>query len=230
MTKSRTILLTGVSRGLGLALTDEFVRLGHTVVGCARTKDRIRELSGRHPAPHRFDVVDVADESQVQKWAERVLSDGMTPDLLLNNAAVINSNSSLWETDGDEFSRVVDVNVKGSFHVIRHFVPTMIVRGSGVIVNFSSGWGRSTSPQVATYCATKWAIEGMTRALADELPYGMAAIPLNPGIIDTEMLRSCFGDSAASYVRPETWAKKAASFLLELGPEDNGDPLTVPGM
>lgn len=230
MTSSRTILLTGVSRGLGLALANEFVRLGHTVVGCARSKDRIRELSVRHPAPHRFDVVDVADETQVRKWAERVLSDGMTPDLLLNNAAVINSNSPLWETDGDEFSRVVDINIKGSFHVIRHFLPTMIARGSGVIVNFSSGWGRSTSPQVATYCATKWAIEGMTRALADELPYGMAAIPLNPGIIDTEMLRNCFGDSAASYPRPETWAKKAASFLLELGPEDNGDPLSVPGM
>jgi NAD(P)-dependent dehydrogenase (short-subunit alcohol dehydrogenase family) len=230
MTKPRTILMTGASRGLGLALTNEFIRLGHTVIGCARSRDLIRELTGRHPRPHRFDVVDVADESQVQRWAESLLGDNIVPDLLLNNAAVINRNGTLWETSGEEFSRVVDVNVKGVFHVLRHFIPAMIAHGSGVVVNFSSGWGRSTSPQVATYCATKWAIEGMTRALADELPYGMAAIPLNPGIIDTEMLRSCFGNSAESYPSPESWAKRAAPFLLELGPEDNGDPLTVPGM
>ena len=84
-------------------------------------------------------------------------------------------------------------------------------------------------PQVAPYCGSKWAIEGLTRALADELPYGLAAIPLNPGVIHTQMLEVCFGDSASSYQRPEQWAKKAAPFLLELGPEDNGDPLTAPG-
>jgi NAD(P)-dependent dehydrogenase (short-subunit alcohol dehydrogenase family) len=104
----------------------------------------------------------------------------------------------------------------------------MVKRASGVIVNLSSGWGRSTSPQVGPYCTTKWAIEGLTRALADELPYGMAAIPLNPGIIDTDMLRLCFGSSASSYPTPESWARKAAPFLLDLGPEDNGDPLTAP--
>ncbi len=228
MTDSRHIVITGVSRGLGLALTEEFIQLGHTVTGCARSLDGIRNLSARHGAPHRFDVVDVADESQVEKWAGRVLVEGSPPDLLLNNAAVISPNNALWETNVADFARVIDVNVKGVYHVMRYFVPAMVQRASGVIVNFSSGWGRSTSPQVAPYCASKWAIEGLTRALADELPYGMAAIPLNPGIIDTDMLRSCFGDSASSYPSPKTWAKKVAPFLLEIGPEDNGDPLTAP--
>ena len=81
---------------------------------------------------------------------------------------------------------------------------------------------------VGPYCATKWAIEGLTRALADDLPYGMAAIPLNPGIIHTDMLESCFGANAAAYPRAEQWAKKAVPFLLDLGQEDNGDPLTAP--
>jgi len=63
-------------------------------------------------------------------------------------------------------------------------VPAMVRRGQGVIVNFSSGWGRSTDAGVAPYCATKWAIEGLTQALAQELPPGMAAVPLNPGIIN----------------------------------------------
>jgi NAD(P)-dependent dehydrogenase (short-subunit alcohol dehydrogenase family) len=78
----------------------------------------------------------------------------------------------------------------------------MIRRGSGVIVNFSSGWGRSVSAEVAPYCASKWAVERLTRALAEELPSGLAAVPLNPGIINTEMLQSCFGADAQNYPEP----------------------------
>jgi len=209
-------------------MADEFIARGHIVCGCCRSPRSVAELSGRFREPHRFDVVDVSDDEQVESWAKAVLAQGGPPDLLLNNAAVINANSLLWETPPEEFSRVIDVNLKGVFHVLRYFVPAMIERGQGVIVNFSSGWGRSTSPQVAPYCATKWAIEGLTRALADELPYGMAAIPLNPGIIHTDMLESCYGKDATAYPPPELWAQKAVPFLLDLGPEDNGDPLTAP--
>ena len=104
----------------------------------------------------------------------------------------------------------------------------MVKRKSGVIVNFSSGWGRSTDAEVAPYCATKWAIEGLTQALAQELPPGMATVPLNPGIINTDMLQSCFGGSASGYPTAEEWAKIAVPFLLKLGASDNGRPLTVP--
>ena len=82
---------------------------------------------------------------------------------------------------------------------------------------------------MAPYCASKWAIEGLTRALADELPPGMAAIPLNPGIIDTDMLRSCFGNSASAYPTAQQWARRAVPFLLGLGPQDNGQAAAVPG-
>ena len=82
---------------------------------------------------------------------------------------------------------VCSENIKGVASVIRYFTPAMIDRGTGVIVNFSSGWGRSTSPEVAPYCATKWAIEGLTGALSQELPAGLAAVALNPGVIDTDM-------------------------------------------
>ncbi len=151
------------------------------------------------------------------------------PDLLLNNAAIINRNAPLWKVPAREFSDVIDVNIKGVVNVIRHFAPTMIARRSGVIVNWSSGWGRSTDPDVAPYCATKWAIEGLTQALAQELPAGMAAVPLNPGIINTGMLQSAFGASAAQYPSAAQWAKKAVPFLLSLNSSHNGQPLTVPG-
>jgi NAD(P)-dependent dehydrogenase (short-subunit alcohol dehydrogenase family) len=223
----KRILITGATRGLGRAMCEGFIAAGHTVVGCGRGAERVDELRRRWPAPHRFDVVDVVDDAAVAAWAKSVLADGPI-DLLLNNAAVVNANAVLWNVPADEFDHVIDVNIKGVANVIRHFVPAMVERRSGVVVNFSSGWGRSTSPEVAPYCATKWAIEGLTQALAQELPAGMAAIPLNPGIINTDMLQSCFGGGAASYPSPREWAELAVPFLLKLGPKDNGRPLSVP--
>jgi NAD(P)-dependent dehydrogenase (short-subunit alcohol dehydrogenase family) len=224
----KTILITGVSRGLGRALTEEFSRLGHVVIGCGRSEKEIAQLRKQFPAPDDFALVDVADDAQVAAWAKRVLKSHAAPDLLLNNAALINRNAPLWQVPAEEFSRVIDVNLKGVANVIRHFVPAMIKQNRGVIVNFSSGWGRSTAAEVAPYCATKWAMEGLTQALAQELPPGMAAVPLNPGIINTAMLQSCFAGGAAGYPVPREWAKTAAPFLLKINTADNGNPLTVP--
>jgi NAD(P)-dependent dehydrogenase (short-subunit alcohol dehydrogenase family) len=222
------ILITGAGRGLGLAMTEKFIELGHTVVGCSRQKQHVEALAKRFGPPHCFDAVDVADNAAVGRWAKAVLASGGPPDLLLNNAAIVNRNAPLVDVPPDEFSSVIDINIKGTYHVICHFVPAMIERGKGVIVNFSSGWGRSTSPEVAPYCATKYAVEGLTLALAQELPTDMCAVPLNPGIINTDMLQSCFGADAASYPTPEKWAKKAVPFLLALEPKDNGKSLTAP--
>src|SRR5277367_6771666 len=224
---SKTILITGVSRGLGRALTEEFIRLGHTVIGCGRSEKEIAQLQKQFPAPNDFSVVDVADDSQVAAWAKRILQSHAAPDLLLNNAALINRNAPLWEVPAQEFSDVIDVNIKGVANVIRYFVPAMIARGSGVIVNFSSGWGRSTDAEVAPYCATKWAVEGLTQSLAQELPPGMAAVPLNPGIINTAMLQSCFAGGANNYLTPQEWAKIAVPFLLKINSAYNGKQLTV---
>ena len=224
----KTVLITGVTRGLGRAMVDEFVRLGHTVLGCGRSKDGVEQLRRRVGAPHDFTSVDVASDDEVKAWAGRLLSSHGPPDLLLNNAGVINKNARLWEIGAREFAQVIDVNIKGIANVIRHFVPAMVRRKRGVIVNFSSGWGRSTDAEVAPYCATKWAVEGLTQAFAQELPSGMAAVALNPGIINTEMLQSCFGGSASGYLSPAEWAKSAVPFLLKLGPDDNGKQLTAP--
>lgn len=226
-TGAKIVVITGVTRGLGRAMADGFARAGHTVIGCGRTEKAVSELRASLSQPHDFTLLDVTDDAAVKAWAEKTVEDFAAPDLLLNNAAVINRNARLWQVLAEDFSRVIDVNIKGVTNVIRHFAPAMVARRSGVIVNFSSGWGRSTDAEVAPYCATKWAIEGLTQALAQELPEGMAAVPLNPGIIDTDMLRSCFGGSASSYPSPEEWAKRAVPFLLKLGPKDNGRQLTV---
>jgi NAD(P)-dependent dehydrogenase (short-subunit alcohol dehydrogenase family) len=208
-------------------MVEGFVGRGHMVFGCARSAGAIAELGRRHPPPNSFTAVDVSRDEEVQAWAAAVVAGG-PPDLLVNNAAAINRNAPLWKVPADEFSRVVDVNVKGVVNVLRHFLPAMIRRGRGVVVNFSSWWGREGAAEVAPYCATKWAIEGLTRALAAELPAGLAAVPVIPGVINTEMLQSCFGADAANYPDPAAWAEKAVPFLLGLGPQHNGRPMEVP--
>jgi NAD(P)-dependent dehydrogenase (short-subunit alcohol dehydrogenase family) len=223
------IVITGVTRGLGRALAEWYIANGHTVAGCGRNGPAIFDLRFTHPEPHSFDAVDVALPVKVSLWAERILGSMGAPDFLINNAGLMNTPAPLWKVPADEFGKVVTVNILGVANVIRSFVPAMVERGSGVIVNLSSGWGRSVAPEVAPYCATKWAIEGMTKALAEELPKGMAAVPLNPGVIDTEMLRQCFGGGAASYPKAEDWARRAAPFILGLGPRDNGRSASVGG-
>jgi NAD(P)-dependent dehydrogenase (short-subunit alcohol dehydrogenase family) len=224
----RTIIVTGATRGCGRAMTERFIEAGHIVVGCGRVATPVVEMRSLFGTPHRFDTVDVSDDRQVSEWAKSVIESGLLPDLVINNAAIINRNAPLWQVTAEDFQQIVNVNIVGTANVIRHFVPAMIEQGRGTIVNFSSGWGRSTSPEVAPYCATKYAIEGLSQALAQELPTGMVAVALNPGIINTEMLQSCWADGAAQYPSPERWSRVAAPYILSIGPKDNGRPLTVP--
>jgi len=227
----RNIVITGISRGCGRALAEYYLARGHQVAGCARSQEIVDELLAEHGPLHHFAAVDVSDDEAVRIWACDVLAHFGAPDLLVNNAAVIAGNAPLWDIPVHEFDAVIDVNIKGTAHVLRHFLPAMIRRQSGVVVNFSSGWGRSTSPDVSAYCASKWAIEGLTQALAQELPSGLCAVSLNPGIINTEMLQACFGkESAAPYPTAPEWAQSAGLYLLGLGPKDNGQALTVPGI
>lgn len=225
---SATVLITGVTRGLGRAMARRFAAQGHTVIGCGRSAQCIAQISKELGSPHRFDALDVSSDGQVENWCNQVLEAYGPPHILINNAAVVNRNAPLWQVPADEFSTLIDVNIKGVANVLRHFLPAMLAGKSGLIVNFSSGWGRATDAGVAPYCASKWAIEGLTQSLAKELPAGMAAIPLNPGIIDTDMLRTSFGDAAGNYPSAEAWAEVAVPFLLGLTPADNGRSLTVP--
>jgi len=230
MTSMKHVVITGASRGLGRAMAIDFAADGWSVSGCGTDADALKELADELGQNHLTHVCDVTDPTAVEAFAAAATDRFGPPHLLLNNAATINPSKPLWEVSAKEFSRVIDINLKGVHLVIRAFLPGMIQRGTGVVANFSSGWGRSTSPEVAPYCATKWGIEGLTAALAQELPAGLAAVALNPGIIDTRMLRSCFGDGASSYPAPQEWAKAAVPFLASLGTRHNGTALTVPGM
>ncbi len=210
-------------------MAEAFIAKGHTVLGCGTNPRLLDGLRSAFGPPHDFQAIDVADSSSVAGWASALAVSHDPPDILINNAAVGLEPKPLWKIPERDFARVLDVNVKGTTNMIRAFLPAMLKARRGLIVNISSGWGRSTDANVAPYCATKWAIEGLTQAFAQELPAGMAAVALNPGIINTDMLRQCFGESATGYPKPKRWAEDAVPFILGLGPSHNGQSLAVPG-
>ena len=223
---SFTIVITGVTRGLGRALAEQFSFMGHKVIGCGRNKDTIKNLSKSLPENTEFMALDISDHDMVQSWSREILGKFDVPDYLINNAAVINKNATLWRVPFYEFSELIDINVKGTYNIIKSFLPKMIKCKKGTIVNFSSGWGRTTSPQVAPYCSSKWAIEGLSKSLAQELPNGVISVALSPGVVDTDMLRSC-NVNAGSYEKPQSWAKRAAPYILNITQKDNGASLTI---
>ena len=222
------IVITGVTKGLGRALAEYYIADGHIVIGCGRNVEEIDMMSNNFSKNNDFQIVDVSKHENVSYWARDIIDRFGTPNFILNNAGIINKNKELWNIPEKEFSEVMDINVKGMHNIIRSFVPKMIEANSGTIVNFSSGWGRSTSPKVAPYCASKWAVEGLSKSLAQELPNGLACVAFNPGVIDTNMLRSCWNENAGMYETPSEWAKRVAPYLLKIDKSKNGASLSAP--
>ena len=219
---SKLVCISGCSRGLGKAMAVEFYSRGWSVTGCARSKDSLNELTKQIDNSSFFHQVDITNPDEVENFAQSVKNNVGTPDLLINNAGIINQNARLTEISPEEFASVLLVNLGGIHNMIRTFVPIMEKQGHGVIANFSSYWGQSTAPEVGPYCASKWGVEGLTRSLAQELPDDLTAVAFNPGIIDTDMLRSCFGEGAASHEKPAEWAKHAVDRLEQISQSDNG--------
>ncbi len=224
---SQTVWITGVSKGLGKVLAEGFAAHGWQVAGCARSQQQLEDLEMNLGGDHYFQSADVSSEHSVQQWIAAASAMTGTPDLLINNAAIINSPKPLWEVSEEEFEQVMQVNICGVARMIRNVLPLMMEQGSGIIANLSSGWGRSTSPDVAPYCASKWAIEGMTQALSQELPKGIAAIAVNPGVIDTDMLRQTWKEGAEGFPKADEWCERALPFFAALSHGQNGQSLTV---
>jgi NAD(P)-dependent dehydrogenase (short-subunit alcohol dehydrogenase family) len=121
-----------------------------------------------------------------------------------------------------EWRRLFDTNVLGMVAVLRAYVPDMNARGSGVICNLSSTWGRSVDARQAPYCATKWAVEGLSRALAEEVAPGVLVLAVNPGVVATEMLATCFEGNTAGATPPADCAAAFVRMLRKVTPAWNG--------
>ena len=109
--KKKVVVITGVTRGLGRAMAEKFVSLGHTVLGCGRSRGLVDELRHRWPKRHAWDIVDVTSDGQVQDWMARLHKKCGAPDLVINNAGIINRNAPLWRVSERDFSALVVVDL-----------------------------------------------------------------------------------------------------------------------
>jgi NAD(P)-dependent dehydrogenase (short-subunit alcohol dehydrogenase family) len=116
------VVITGVSRGLGRAMALGFAADGWTVSGCGTDAVALQSLAREFGPDHHVHACDVTDPAAVEEFAIAVVKRSGPPDLLVNNAATINPNEPLWEVSPEEFSRVIDVNLKGVHHVISAFL------------------------------------------------------------------------------------------------------------
>jgi NAD(P)-dependent dehydrogenase (short-subunit alcohol dehydrogenase family) len=224
----RTIAITGCGRGLGRVLAEALITTGHFVCGSTRNPETIEALRREFPHNAHFSTVDVSADESVEAWVRELCELNRIPDLLINNAGLIHQPVPLWKLRTDTFEDLLAVNVLGVHRVIRAFLPRMEANGGGVIANMSSGAGRHGYPKIAAYCATKWAVEGMSQALAAEAPEGITVVAVSPGAVNTDMLRQIWGDGATEARSPEAWVKAAAPFFLGLGPTHHGNAETVP--
>ncbi len=228
-TKGDIVVITGVTKGLGKALAKQFIQQGWRVAGCGTSAKAIAGLQKEYDKDHAFSVVDVTDNNAVKKWAHQVEATLGAPTILINNAGIINNLAPLWKIPSSEFNNVMAINVNGVFNVLQHFIPIMLQAKKGLIINISSNGGKKGEAEFAPYCASKFAIEGLTQSLAQELPEGLTVVSVDPGGgINTDMLKQIYPENAADYPNPDVWAKKAVPYLMSISAQDNGKSLIIP--
>ena len=196
--RDRTFLVTGASRGIGADLARMLLAEGAKVVLAARSPCVLPD-DGARSVGVQGDVAVDADAARMVAAAEERFD---RLDVLVNNAAVLTPPARVDDIAPETWRHVLDVNVIGTANLIRHAVPALERAGGGLIVNMSSTWGRSAAARQAPYCASKFAVEALTASLAGELPAGIAAVAINPGVIATDMLGTAFEGDVSMFPGP----------------------------
>ena len=137
------------------------------------------------------------------------------------------SPAPLTEIPLDEWERLFSVNVFGMVALLQAFVPAMEERGSGYAINLSSTWGRSAAARQSPYCATKFAVEALSHALAQEVAPGVAVVAVNPGVVATDMLETCFEGDVSGATPPAECAASFVRMMERMDPSWNGRSLDV---
>jgi len=189
---SGVALVTGASRGIGRAIALQLARDGYAVaVHCHRQVDAAQSVCDQIRAQGGIAAVfccDVADEGAVQRMAADITAQLGPVSVLVNNAGFA-QQKLFTDLDGEEWRRMMAVHVDGAFYTCRAFLPEMIHRHEGAIVNVSSMWGQTGGSCEVHYSTAKAALIGLTKALAKEVgPAGVRVNCVAPGVIQTDML------------------------------------------
>lgn len=185
----KVAIVTGASRGIGRAIVETLVDAGAHVLACGIQEAGIRRLGIELRGKGKAIVADVGTHEGVDRLVREAQDAFGRVDLLVNNAAIA-PRKSIEEMADADFDRVLAVNLAGPFYLSRRVVPGMKARGFGRIVNVSSISATLGTPRLSAYCASKWGLDGLTRALAEELkPAGIFVAAVLPGSVDTDMLK-----------------------------------------
>lgn len=185
--RGRTALVTGAGNGLGRAIALALADDGASVILSGRRAEPLNEVAAEirdsgGPAP-RVATVDTASVESVAELAESVQDEDVS--VLVNNAGVAGPVAPLWEIDPQDWAAVHAVNVQGVFHMCRAFLPAMIDRGYGDIINVASVSGKRPLARRTPYTSSKMAVIGLTTTLAFEVgPLGIRVNTLSPGPVD----------------------------------------------
>lgn len=223
----RVVLITGASRGIGLATARRCLDAGARVVLGARTAEGLeeaaRELAAHGEVAHR--AIDVADYGDMEAFLELARTRFGRADALVNDAGVAWAGP-FAEMPPTEIEATVSVNVGGVLLGTRAVLPHMLGRGAGTVINLSSGAGHTGIPGLAAYCASKFAVNGFTEALAEEVgDAGVDVFAVCPGRVATDMQETVSGRRQG--MAPERIAEAVLSLLGPRPPIRPGQCLDV---
>ncbi len=224
------VAITGCRRGLGRALTQAFSDAGATVIAHARTQAQADVVGQSLSGPCEAVGGDVRDPELGLRITAAAAPHGGV-DLLILNAGVISTMGPLSDASLDEFAQVVDINVNAQVALVQAIVPGMVANRRGGVIWLSSGLGRFGVPGYGAYCASKHAVEGLMKVLAEEHSSdGLVSVALAPGMVQTDMLRVALGtDDVSEHQTPEATARGFVAFARDLSADHNGQSLDIAG-
>lgn len=201
----KRILITGASRGLGRALAQRFAMEGAHLALCARSNSSLEAVHDAVAATGvnvLAEVCDVSNSQQVQSFVEHTIAKFSGIDVVINNASRLGPRVPIVDYSLSEWDETVQTNVNGIFFVTKFALPTMIRQKSGAIINVSSSVGKTGRARWGAYSVSKFALEGLTQILAEELrPHGISVNSVNPGPMATDLRRAAYPEEDPSLPR-----------------------------
>jgi NAD(P)-dependent dehydrogenase (short-subunit alcohol dehydrogenase family) len=215
--------ITGASRGLGLAIARAVLEKGNAVVAAARNRNRAEEVLG--PSDRVFAVsMDLTDRASIQRAAEAAVARFGSVDVIVNNAGY-GLMGAVEELDASELEDVFETNFFGAREVIRALLPTLRAQRAGWIVNISSVGGFTGTPGAGAYNASKFALEGLSEALAQELaPLGIRVLIVEPGYFRTDFLNDSMRTAKTTIADYAETAGRTIRTIAERNGRQPGDP------